>query len=94
MPIEILAEFMNEFWEYMKKYYDPVDDESFWEALVKEGEALGNKYGNYFAKGMIMVCVDDIERRWKEQTGSQYIKSILLDTLYERLRKQRDERTT
>lgn len=93
MPIEILAEFMNEFWEYMKKYHDPVDDESFWETLVKEGEALGNKYGNYFAKGMIMVCVDDIERRWKEQTGSRYIKSILLDTLYERLRKQ-DERTT
>ena len=88
MPIEILAEFMTEFWEYMKKYHDPVDDESFWEALVKEGETLGNKYGNYFAKGMIMVCVDDIERRWKEQAGSRYIKSILLDTLYERLRKQ------
>lgn len=82
---------INDVWKFMKKYHDPVDDESFWEALVKEGEALGNKYGNYFAKGMIMVCVDDIERRWKEQIGSQYIKSILLDTLYERLRKQRDE---
>jgi hypothetical protein len=72
----------------MKKYHDPVDDESFWKALVKEGEALGNKYGNYFAKGMILICVNDIERRWKQSTNNPYIDPDPLKTVYERLRRE------
>lgn len=73
---------------FRKKFYVPEDAEKFWEELIKDANEIHNKYNSTFVDQMIMVNVDDIERRWKIATGNPFINPDPLKTLYEKLRKE------
>jgi len=73
---------------FRKKFYVPEDAEEFWEELIKDANEIHNKYNSTFVDQMIMVNVDDIERRWKIATGNPFINPDPLKTLYEKLRKE------
>jgi hypothetical protein len=73
---------------FRKKFYVPEDAEEFWEELIKDANEIHNKYNSTFVDQMIMVNVDDIERRWKITTGNPFINPDPLKTLYEKLRKE------
>ena len=76
---------------FRKAYYVPEDAEEYWSELVKAADALHRKYNNLYVDQQILVCVDDIERRWKITTGNPFLDPDPLKTVYERLRKKRDE---
>lgn len=86
MPVELLAEFMTEFWEFQRKHLYGKPD---WDVILREANALAEKYDNDYCKGHILWCVDFIEHI---KDGRQSVGT--LEALYERLRKQRDERRT
>ena len=36
--------FMGDFWVFMKKYYVPEKDDTYWEAVIADAADLGHKY--------------------------------------------------
>lgn len=79
LPVELLAEFMSEFWEFQKKH---LYGKPNWQKIVEEALALGEKYNNDYCKGHILWCVDFIEHI---KDGRQSVGT--LDALYERFKK-------
>ena len=72
---------------FRKAFYIPESADEFWEELVKAADALHRKYNNLYVDQQILVCVDDIERRWKIEVENPFIDHDPLKTVYERLRK-------
>lgn len=49
-------------WKLFKKYSDPVDDDEFWESLLKDVEELVMKSSKKkFAKRILIDTMDEIE---------------------------------
>jgi len=86
IPVE--QQFFGDLWNYRKKYYRGEDRDEFWSMLVDDANQLSKKYNNGYFDQMLIVCVDDIERRWKITTGNPFINPDPLRTLYEKLRKE------
>lgn len=80
MPVELLANFMSEFWVFQKEHLYGKPD---WEKILKDATALGEKYNNDYCKGCILWCVDFIEhiKDGRKSVGT-------LDKLYEGLKKR------
>jgi len=54
-------------WRYFQKYSDPVDEDSFWKALVDEGNELSRRYGNVdFVCGIVGTIQSEINKLCKE----------------------------
>lgn len=72
-----------------KKYYHGEDNEQYWADLIDEFIAVSEKYNrNSYFDQLLLVCIDDIERRWKTTTGNPFVDKDPLKTVYERLKKQ------
>lgn len=73
----------GDIWNYWKKYYNPEDNDEYWHNLVEEANELARRHNhNNFLEGMILLCVDDIEKR----EGKRYKDRDLLETVYRRLK--------
>lgn len=82
-------QFMSEFWVLRKKFYQGEDNDQYWADLISEFVAVSEKYDrNSYFDQLLLVCIDDIERRYKIATGSPFIKQKPLETVYERLKKR------
>lgn len=57
----------NDVWNLLKKYYGiRQDDDEQWEQLVKDGDAVCEKYGNSkFARELVLAIVNELERMSK-----------------------------
>lgn len=77
-----LAQFLNEFWELNKKYYKPKESE--WGLLISEANSLAGKYNNDYFTQLLLVMVNDIDRRAGCHKGDGF------EALYKRLRGKRD----
>ena len=56
--------FMAEYWTLRKRIYAPEDKDSYWNDLVKSINDMAVRFGNdEYVIQILMVCVDDIERR-------------------------------
>ena len=77
-------EFFGELFNFRKKYYIPEpDNDEYWHNLVEEANELVRKHNhNNFLEGMILLCVDDIEKR----ENKRYKDRDLLETVYRRLK--------
>lgn len=66
MKEEDLKEYFNiytECWRMFRKYSAPVDDDEFWDGLVKEGNRIVDSYtAKEFAKKVVLSTIDEIER--------------------------------
>lgn len=82
-------QFMSELWMLRKKYYHGEDNEQYWTDLIDEFVAVSKRHNrNGYYDQLLLVCIDDIERRWKTATGNPFIDKDPLKTVYERLKKQ------
>ena len=84
------AEILTEYWEFVKKFYTPDTADTYWNSLIDESTALSNKYHSRYLDMMILVCVDDIEGRFKQMYPDRtaYDESTdPLDIVYRRLKK-------
>lgn len=83
--------FMGEYWNFRKKFYQPEESNAYWEALLDESEGICQKYISTdvsdYVNQIIIVCLSDIEERWKKQTGSKYVCEDVLTRAYNRLKR-------
>ena len=49
-------------WKLFKKYFRPVEDDSFWETLLQDAQELYQKHQHPFAKELIIKTMDEIDR--------------------------------
>lgn len=82
-------QFHGELWEIRKKYYFGEDNLEFWAALHADLYTLHEKYQNEYLDQQIICCIYDIDRRFRISTGSQYVDSNPVKTMYECLVNQK-----
>lgn len=74
--------------EFYKKYHSAPD----WTGLINEADELSAKYKSGFLGQMILVCVDDIDRRYMASINKPW-KSDPLEEVYNRLQRNRGKKT-
>ncbi|MDC7289572.1 hypothetical protein NXH76_17365 [Blautia schinkii] len=55
----------TECWKFFRDFSAPVDDDSFWEGLVKAKDELQAKIDCPLFRGVMLATVQEIERVWK-----------------------------
>ena len=84
-------QFFADYWTIRKRFYEPEDDENYWETVVDETVKLSEKYNrNVYFDNLLLVFVDDLEHRFRLSEGRKDTKIGSLEECYERLRKKRD----
>ena len=54
-------------WNFFKKYYVIQEDDEWWENMIAEADVITKKYsGSQFTRELIMVILNEIERKAKE----------------------------
>lgn len=71
-------QFMKDYWIFRKQYYNPEDSDDYWSKVCSSADNLYNKYGEkeYFKK-IILACLDDLDKRYKEKRLNSYRKDGL-----------------
>ena len=62
-------QFMAEYWNFRKKFYNGESRDSFWEELYHETNRISEKYHSLYVDNMLLVCVEDIEARYNKSQG-------------------------
>lgn len=84
-----IAAFMTVFWTFVKKYWIPEDNETYWEQLTADSSELGRKYDDDFCKGAVLLLTDYLE--WKQIRESGRQVDDFCRWLYSRYQKNRDK---
>lgn len=74
--------FMTEVWGFMKKFWIPENEDSYWRAVTEEAEGLLQNYENDFCQGYVFFVLDYLE--WKQQKSSQKSNQGFVEWLYAR----------
>lgn len=82
----------GDFFVFRKKYYNGEDKDDFWMELIDAADELSRKYKSRFFDQLILVCVDDIDRRYMTSINKPW-KSDPLEQVYERLQRNRGKKT-
>ena len=62
---DIEYEMFNEYWQIMKQYNIPEDNDEYWESLVSEGDAFCKKYDSQYARDLVLAFMASRESVWK-----------------------------
>ena len=60
-------EIFSKIWAFRRDYYHAEPNDDWWTRLVNEADKLHQKYRNTFLDKLISDCVDDIERRYRNE---------------------------
>ena len=52
-----------DFWGLCQKYWEPDDNDDYWESVVKETDVFYRKYNSEFAKSLALTLVNELERK-------------------------------
>ena len=52
-----------DYWALCQKYWDPDDNDDYWESVVKETDVFYRKYNSEFAKSLALTLVNELERK-------------------------------
>ena len=52
-----------DFWTLCQKYWEPDDNDDYWELVVKETDVFYRKYNSEFAKSLALTLVNELERK-------------------------------
>lgn len=52
----------------LKKYYNPEQNDEFWEYLKADIDVVYNKYNTQLCKDILLAIANDIDRRYKERS--------------------------
>lgn len=59
--------FFTDLWNLRKKYYTPEDNDDYWNSMINEFTELRVKYEKVsISYKMILLIIDDLEMRYKE----------------------------
>ena len=50
-------------WALCQKYWEPDDNDDYWESVVKETDVFYRKYNSEFAKSLALTLVNELERK-------------------------------
>ena len=59
-----------DYWALCQKYWEPDDNDDYWESVVKETDVFYRKYNSEFAKSLALTLVNELER--KSRTRKKY----------------------
>ena len=63
-----------DYWALCQKYWEPDDNDDYWESVVKETDVFYRKYNSEFAKSLALTLVNELERKTekiKQKTGGR-----------------------
>ena len=86
--IDIERAYMNDYWSFRKKYYEVQDSDEYWTAVIRESDALIRKHDcDDYLKALVLVCVDDLERRYRQEFPKRniYKPGEVATTVYNRI---------
>ena len=52
-----------DYWALCQKFWNPEDNDDYWDAVVKETDAFYKKYNSQFARSLALTLVEELERR-------------------------------
>lgn len=52
-----------DYWALCQKYWEPDDNDDYWESVVKETDVFYRKYNSEFAKSLALTLVNELERK-------------------------------
>ena len=52
-----------DYWALCQKYWEPDDNDDYWESVVKETDVFYRKYNSEFAKLLALTLVNELERK-------------------------------
>lgn len=82
----------GEFFVFRKKYYNGEDNDDFWMGLIDAADELSKAHNSAYLDQMILICVDDIDRRYMASINKPW-KSDPLEEVYNRLQRNRGMKT-
>ena len=56
-----------DFWTLCQKYWEPDDNDDYWESVVKETDVFYRKYNTEFAKSLALTLVNELERKSRQR---------------------------
>ena len=56
-----------DYWALCQKYWDPEDNDDYWESVVKETDVFYRKYNSEFAKSLALTLVNELERKSRQR---------------------------
>ena len=62
---DIEYEMFNEYWQIMKQYNIPEDNDEYWGSLVSAGDAFWEKYDSQDARDLVLAFMASRENMWK-----------------------------
>lgn len=62
---------MRDLWSIYQEFYEPEDNEKFWDECYKAITEFTKKYSCPFACELGVTVFDELERRYKEQFASE-----------------------
>ena len=52
-----------DYWALCQKYWEPDDNDDYWESVVKETDVFYRKYNSEFDKSLALTLVNELERK-------------------------------
>ena len=56
-----------DFWTLCQKYWEPDDNDDYWESVVKETDVFYRKYNSEFPKSLALTLVNELERKSRQR---------------------------
>ena len=81
-------EFFGELFNFRKKFYLPEDNQSYWNELIEETNKLSEKWNSEYVDGMLVLCVDEIDKRYHETHGTQFKRGQITLTAFNGTRRR------
>ena len=54
-----------DYWELCQKYWEPEDNDEYWESLINAGDAFCKKYDSQYARDLVLAFMASRENMWK-----------------------------
>lgn len=84
-------QFMNDYWTFRKKFYEPKSENTYWMNLITEANELMKKYDtDDYLGGLVLTCIDDLEHRYARIEGRELEHSIV-ENVYSGIIQKRKE---
>lgn len=76
-----------ELWNFRKKYFHGEDSDDYWRKIIEESDRISRKYNSPYVDNMLIICIEDIETRYRESAGNTVNKLEHFDHIVNILRR-------
>lgn len=56
-----------DYWALCQKYWEPEENDAYWDSLISEADIFYKKYGTNFARSLVDVLVVNLEAKMKKR---------------------------